>query len=166
MHGDERYAPAPRSAPAWPIADSDSDWTDSVVGHTKGDLCRAITNFQFTHPELVARFSRYASIENWKAKSPANMTSSGWVIDTLEVALWGFFKYESWEEGVLAVVNLGGDSDTAGAVYGGLAGVYYGYEAIPPRWVNGMQNGGMIRDISGKFADLVPTEEPSSSWQT
>jgi ADP-ribosylglycohydrolase len=58
----------------------------------------------------------------------------------------------------LAVVNLGGDSDTAGAVYGGLAGVFYGYDAIPPRWVNGMQNGEFIQDIADKFAGVVPLE--------
>lgn len=86
------------------------------------------------------------------------MASSGWVVDTLEVALWGFFKYDSWEEGVLAVVNRGGDSDTAGAVYGGLAGVFYGYDSIPTRWVEGMQNGRFIRDVAGKFAEVVPKE--------
>jgi ADP-ribosylglycohydrolase len=56
------------------------------------------------------------------------------------------------------VINLGGDSDTAGAVYGGLAGVFYGYDAIPPRWVNGMQNGEFIQDIADKFAGVVPLE--------
>lgn len=86
------------------------------------------------------------------------MKSSGWVVDTLEVALWGLFKYESWEEGALAVVNLGGDSDTAGAVYGGLAGVMYGYESIPGRWVRGMQNGSFIRDVAGEFAALISSQ--------
>lgn len=129
---------------------------NSSIGHTKEDLCKTIGGFKFAHPALVSRFSRYTSIADWKAKSSADMTSSGWVVDTLEAALWGFFKYDSWEEGALAVVNLGGDSDTAGAVYGGLAGVFYGYEAIPSRWVNGMQNRGLISDIAGRFARVVP----------
>lgn len=127
----------------------------SLIGHTKEDLCKTIGGFKFAHPALVSRFSRYKSIADWKAKSQADMTSSGWVVDTLEAALWGFFMCDSWEEGALAVVNLGGDSDTAGAVYGGLAGVFYGYEAIPNRWVNGMQNRGLISDIAGRFARLV-----------
>jgi ADP-ribosylglycohydrolase len=129
--------------------------TNSSTGHTKEDLCKAITHFKFTHPALKFRFARYKSIADWKAKSPADITSSGWVVDTLESALWGFFKSDTWEEGALAVVNLGGDSDTAGAVYGGLAGVFYGYDAIPSRWVNGMQNAGMIRDVAGRFAGVV-----------
>jgi ADP-ribosylglycohydrolase len=132
--------------------------TNPPTGNTKEDICKAIAQFRFTHPALVTRFARYTSIADWKAKSPTDMHSSGWVVDTLECALWGFFKYESWDEGVLAVINLGGDSDTAGAVYGGLAGVFYGYDAIPPRWVNGMQNGGFIQDIADKFAEVVPLE--------
>ncbi|OOQ83542.1 ADP-ribosylglycohydrolase family protein [Penicillium brasilianum] len=129
----------------------------AMSGHTKEDLCKAIAQFRFTHPALISRFARYASIADWKAKPPADIASSGWVVDTLEVALWGFFKYDTWEAGALAVVNLGGDSDTAGAVYGGLAGVFYGYGSIPTRWVEGMQNGRFIGNVAGKFAEIVPS---------
>jgi ADP-ribosyl-[dinitrogen reductase] hydrolase len=51
--------------------------------------------------------------------------------DTLEAALWAFRKSESFEEGCLLAVNLGDDSDTVGAVYGQLAGAYYGVEGVP-----------------------------------
>lgn len=83
------------------------------------------------------------------------MTSSGWVIDTLECALWAFFKYDSWEEGALAVVNLGGDADTAGAVYGGLAGCFNGMESIPSKWVQGMQNKEFIGGIADTFSEKL-----------
>lgn len=89
------------------------------------------------------------------SKSESDIKSSGWVVDTLECALWGFFKYDTWEGGALAVVNRGGDSDTAGAVYGALAGVYYGYEAIPENWISRMVNAELVRDVSVRFADLV-----------
>ncbi|EPS26374.1 hypothetical protein PDE_01310 [Penicillium oxalicum 114-2] len=130
----------------------------AMTGSSKEDLCQTIARFKFEHPALVSRLGQYASLQDWRAKSPAEMKSSGWVVDTLEVALWGLFKYESWEEGALAVVNLGGDSDTAGAVYGGLAGVMYGYESIPGRWVRGMQNGSFIRDVAGEFAALISSQ--------
>lgn len=77
------------------------------------------------------------------------MKSSGWVIDTLECALWAFFKYDTWKDGALAVVNLGGDSDTVGAVYGGLAGSFYGFDSIPSDWTRGMQNRCFIGSIAG-----------------
>lgn len=69
------------------------------------------------------------------------------MVDTLECALWGFFTYDTWEKGSLAVVNRGGVSDTAGAVYGALAGVYYGFESIPEKWTSRMVNAGLIQNI-------------------
>jgi ADP-ribosylglycohydrolase len=62
--------------------------------------------------------------------------SSGYVVDTLEASLFCFFKGESYEDTVLGAVNLGGDTDTTAAVTGGLAGIYYGFEKIPERWVD------------------------------
>lgn len=61
--------------------------------------------------------------------------SSGYVIDTLEAAVWCLARTSSYAECVLAAVNLGGDTDTTGTVAGGLAGILYGASAIPPEWV-------------------------------
>jgi ADP-ribosylglycohydrolase len=61
--------------------------------------------------------------------------AQGTAVKTLETALWAFWKSTSFEEGCLLAVNLGDDSDTVGAVYGQLAGAYYGNEAIPARWI-------------------------------
>jgi len=130
--------------------------TNTSIGQTKQQLHDTIAGFSFTHPALKERMSQYMSIEDWKKKEPSDMTSSGWVVDTLECALWAFFKYDSWKDGALAVVNLGGDADTAGAVYGGLAGAFGGFESIPSKWVDGMQNkdfiGGITDSLSGKIA--------------
>lgn len=110
---------------------------------------------RLTHPTLSRRLAPYSSIDYFRVKEGRQVRSSGWVVDTIEVSLWAFFRYNSWEEGALAVVNLGGDSDTAGAIYGALAGVFYGFEAIPQRWVGKMQNGQFIGDISIKIASVV-----------
>ncbi|CAG8154124.1 unnamed protein product [Penicillium nalgiovense] len=126
-------------------------------GETKKQLFHAVSVFPFTHHALKERLSlsRYRTISDWKAKEPSDMKSSGWVVDTLECALWAFFKYDTWKDGALAVVNLGGDSDTAGAVYGGLAGSFYGFDAIPDKWVDGMQNKGFIGSIAGALSDGI-----------
>ncbi|KAJ5169626.1 ADP-ribosylation/Crystallin J1 [Penicillium coprophilum] len=136
-------------------------YTDLVCrimnGQTKKQLFHALSVFPFTHPELTERMSlyRYRTISDWKAKAPSDMTSSGWVVDTLECAMWAFFKYDTWKDGALAVVNLGGDSDTAGAVYGGLAGSFYGFASIPAEWVAGMQNKGFIGSIADALSDGI-----------
>ncbi len=62
--------------------------------------------------------------------------SSGYVVDTLEAALWCFLNGKSFSETVLNAVNLGGDSDTTGAVAGGLAGIFYGFHGIPKEWID------------------------------
>ena len=60
--------------------------------------------------------------------------SSGYVVDTLEAAVWCLLTTQSYRECVLKAVNLGEDTDTVAAVAGGLAGALYGYRAIPTEW--------------------------------
>lgn len=64
----------------------------------------------------------------------ARLDPSGFVADTLNCALDAVMRTASLEDAIVAAVNLGGDADTVGAVAGGLAGAMYGYDAIPARW--------------------------------
>lgn len=61
--------------------------------------------------------------------------SSGYVVDTLEAAIWCLLNTDNYKDCVLKAVNLGEGTDTVGAVAGGLAGLYYGIEAIPEGWM-------------------------------
>ncbi len=67
-------------------------------------------------------------------REPPAVRATGYVIDSLEAALWAFSHSDSFEQGMLMAVNLGEDADTVGAVYGQLAGAYYGLEGIPRGW--------------------------------
>jgi ADP-ribosylglycohydrolase len=67
-------------------------------------------------------------------REPPAIRGSGWVVHTLEAALWAFARSGDFRDGLLAVVNLGEDADTTGAVYGQLAGAFYGEAAIPAAW--------------------------------
>ena len=58
----------------------------------------------------------------------------GYIVKALEAALWAFWSTKSFEEGALAAVNLGDDTDTTAAIYGQLAGAFYGYGELPKRW--------------------------------
>jgi ADP-ribosyl-[dinitrogen reductase] hydrolase len=64
-----------------------------------------------------------------------DVNPSGYVVDTFKCVLWAFINTETLEQCILEAVNLQGDSDTIGAIAGGLAGVYYGYDEIPTRWL-------------------------------
>ena len=60
---------------------------------------------------------------------------SGYIVDALTIAIWGLYNHDNFEEGMLEVLKLGGDTDTNCAIYGQLAGAYYGVENIPERWL-------------------------------
>ena len=81
-----------------------------------------------------------AAIMEAPSKSPHELPNSGWVRHTVESAVWGLVTTTNFEDAVVAVVNLGNDADTAGAVVGALAGAAYGLDAIPQRW-QGMLRG-------------------------
>ncbi len=70
----------------------------------------------------------------YKHKQPPEIQATGYVVKTLEAALWAFYNSDSFDEGCLLAVNLGDDADTVGAVYGQLAGAYYGLSAINAAW--------------------------------
>jgi ADP-ribosyl-[dinitrogen reductase] hydrolase len=70
----------------------------------------------------------------YKAKEPPLIKGSGYVVQSLEAALWAFHKTSNFAEGALLAVNLGDDADTTGAVYGQIAGAFYGEEGIISTW--------------------------------
>lgn len=72
--------------------------------------------------------------------------STGFVIDTLEAAVWALATTGSYREAVLNAVNLGDDTDTVAAVTGGLAGILYGYEAIPGEWIETLRGKDIIEN--------------------
>ncbi|MFL9482832.1 ADP-ribosylglycohydrolase family protein [Chitinophagaceae bacterium LWZ2-11] len=74
--------------------------------------------------------------------------SSGYVLHTLEAALWCILTTDNYKDAVLKAVNLGSDTDTTGAVTGGLAGLLYGWETIPDSWINVLARKADIEDLS------------------
>jgi ADP-ribosyl-[dinitrogen reductase] hydrolase len=73
----------------------------------------------------------YGSFER---KSTAEIRGSGYAAESLEAALWAFHHSTDYQEGCLLAVNLGDDADTTAAIYGQLAGAYYGESGIPHEW--------------------------------
>jgi ADP-ribosyl-[dinitrogen reductase] hydrolase len=71
---------------------------------------------------------------SFKHRQPPEIQGSGYVVKSLEAALWAFYNSNSFREGCLLAVNLGMDADTTGAVYGQLAGAFYGEREIPESW--------------------------------
>jgi len=99
------------------------------------------------HPE-IAEIAAGSS----KRKDPPEIRGTGYVVKSLEAALWAFYNSDDFQTGALMAVNLGEDADTTGAVYGQIAGAYYGVEAIPESW---REKIAFRSDIEGAAASLI-----------
>lgn len=126
----------------------------ALNGASKADLAQEVVSTEFKDTKLKQRLSRYASLQDWQATDEDDIKSSGYVVSTLDAALWSFFSTSTFESGALRAVNLGQDADTVGAVYGGLAGAFYGLEAIPSRWVAGLQKRELVDEIASGLVSL------------
>ena len=110
------------------------------------------TGFAFYRQDIrnlteTARFGRLTDLAELRSLDECEIRSSGYVIDTLEAAVWSLISTVSFRECLLKAVNLGDDSDTVGAVAGGLAGLYYGYQEIPEDWLDKLQRRNWIEDM-------------------
>ncbi|MBW3524863.1 ADP-ribosylglycohydrolase family protein [Chryseobacterium sp. NKUCC03_KSP] len=83
------------------------------------------------------------------------ISSSGYVLHSLEASLWCFLNSESYSEAVLKAVNLGEDTDTTGAITGGIAGIYYGFENIPDEWVSELVRKKDIEELCIKLGNKL-----------
>ncbi len=82
----------------------------------------------------LAHYTRLFQLDEFAKSKEDTIKSSGYVVDSLEAAVWGLITTDSVEECLLKVVNLGDDSDTVGAIAGGLAVLFYGYDSVPEEW--------------------------------
>lgn len=100
------------------------------------DSLKAAIEFAERDLDYLPEFEHYKRIfePDFEKLSVDEIKSTGYVVDTLEAALWCLLTTNSYRDCVLKAVNLGGDTDTIAAVAGGLAGALYGYDAIPLEW--------------------------------
>jgi ADP-ribosyl-[dinitrogen reductase] hydrolase len=101
---------------------------------------------QPSNPEL---YSIYKG--EYLNKSIDEIKSSGYVVDTLEAALYCFCKTNNFKDAILMAANLGDDADTVAAVTGQLAGAYYGIESIPKKWLEKLHDMEMIKNIAERL---------------
>jgi ADP-ribosylglycohydrolase len=94
---------------------------------------------------------REVACGSFRRKRPPEVRGSGYVVASLEAALWAFARTHTFKEGALEAVNLGDDADTTGAVYGQIAGAFYGAEGIPRTWLDTLAH----RSLVDRFAQRL-----------
>jgi ADP-ribosyl-[dinitrogen reductase] hydrolase len=88
---------------------------------------------------------------SFKEREPPEIRGTGYVVESLEAALWAFDRSNSFREGALLAVNLGDDADTTGAVYGQIAGAFYGIDQIPAEWRAKLTRCDRIAELADKL---------------
>lgn len=125
-----------------------------IVGALNGEPKERLLAPRYTPvPDLWGREPLCAEIDaiacgSFLRKEPPAIIGSGHVVKALEAALWAFSRSTDFRDGALLAVNLGNDADTTGAIYGQLAGAYYGAESIPQDWRTCLVQQDLIRGLA------------------
>ncbi len=129
----------------------------AAAGVSKQELLQPhwspILGYWDEHP-LVPEVAEVAA-GSFARREPPEIRGSGYVVRSLEAALWALHRTGSFRDGALAAVNLGEDADTTGAVYGQLAGALYGAEAIPAEWRERLALRGLIERLSDRLQEAA-----------
>ncbi|HIQ20559.1 MAG TPA: ADP-ribosylglycohydrolase family protein [Planctomycetes bacterium] len=124
------------------------------------DLLPRLRKAEPLHPAV----DEVAAGSFWE-REPPEIEGTGYVVRSLEAALWAFARAADFREAVLAAVNLGDDADTTGAVCGQLAGAHWGWSGIPLPWRTGLARSDMIETALGKLG-LPPLDPRNHTNQT
>ncbi len=113
------------------------------------DAIRRALHAAYDRYNASEEFEHYARLlsPDFEKSSREAIQSSGYVVATLEAAVWCLLTTDSYSECVLKAVNLGDDTDTVAAIAGGLAGALYGYDAIPKKWLDVLRRRAYIEDM-------------------
>ena len=142
-------------------ADASMYLTGLIIGAIKGKSKDELLSFEYAK-NLFEHIENYTFHEEvtvlgqgeYKDKSRSEIEARGYVIKTLESALWAFYNTSTFDEGLILVVNLGDDADTVGAVYGELAGAYYGVDNIALEYKEGLMRRELIEELALKLGKL------------
>lgn len=119
-------------------------------------IVRILDGAEWSEPEdLSPRVAEIAS-GSFRTKQPPEIRGTGYVVQSLEAALWAVHHTNDFRSAVLNAVNLGDDADTTGAVCGQIAGAMYGASAIPEKWLEVLHARERIIALADALYDLSP----------
>ena len=100
-----------------------------------------------TNLAQLSYYGRFRDLKAFAEIPESGIKSTGYVVDSIEAAIWSLIRTDSYRDCLLTAVNLGDDSDTVGAIAGGLAALFYGYDGIPEEWLAVIQRRDWIEEM-------------------
>ena len=127
-----------------------------LKGYTKEDAYKHIQYLDYSAYDMHS-LKLYTRIldEQIEVQRLDQIKSTGYIVDTLESAMWIFMNAQHYKEAITASTNIGGDTDTIGAIVGSMAGIYYGFESIPSNWLDKLQRKEYLMELADKFEKSV-----------
>src|SRR6185312_1134022 len=115
-------------------------------GASKSDVLLADAD----RPDFVDRIAAIAR-GDYRGKSAGEIHGTGYVVESLEAALWAFDSTTTYRDAVIAAANLGDDADTTAAICGQVAGAFYGEQAMPAKWLKSLAMRAGIALLAGQL---------------
>ena len=118
----------------------------ALLGQSKEDVL-------FSGGEAFSGVESIMSIArgSYQTKNEAAIRGTGYVVESLEAALWCFLRTDSYEHAILMAANLGDDADTTAAICGQVAGAHYGEAGIPSRWIQKLAHRTTISELAERL---------------
>jgi ADP-ribosyl-[dinitrogen reductase] hydrolase len=123
-----------------------------LLGGNKESVLRVL---YLPQTEAIATLQTFEFID----KNYRDLRGTGYVLESLEAAIWCFWHTHSYADCILAAANLGDDADTTAAIAGQLAGAYYGYQGIREDWCQHLYWHDEICLLAEKLYELQPTSD-------
>ena len=118
----------------------------ALVGRSKVEILFSQSDSYRGEPKIVG-----IARGEYRQKQDTEIRGTGYVVESLEAALWCFFKGKTFEDAILKAANLGDDADTTGAICGQVAGAFYGESGIPQHWLNQLVMRQEISDLADRL---------------
>ena len=127
-----------------------------LKGYTKEDAYKHIQYLDYSAYDMHS-LKLYTRIldEQIEVQRLDQIKSTGYIVDTLESAMWIFMNAQHYKEAITASTNIGGDTDTIGAIVGSMAGIYYGFESIPSNWLEKLQRKDYLIELVDRFEKSI-----------
>lgn len=127
-----------------------------LAGKSKEEAFEQIVNKDYSNIYSIDSVNKYKRMlsEDFSTLNVSQIRSSGYIVDTLEASIWCVLNTNSYEDAVVKAINLGEDTDTVGAITGSIAGLIYGYENIPERWISKLKNKEYLLDLIESYSNV------------
>lgn len=126
-------------------------------GHNKYEAYDNIKKIEYEKYYSTSSIEKYNRIlKNDISKlSESDILSSGYIVDTLEAAIWCTLNNNTYEDAILNAVNLGNDTDTVGAITGSICGCLFGIDSIPNKWIEKLKKCNYLKYLCYKYTDTL-----------